>query len=140
MDGTRSIVSEVEAISQFRTSTVFSIEDPASLDSGCPEIKRRNSSMLQSIETRFAIFFFQTCVLSLATTPIAKAGRNTPSKRALRPAAIARDGLCPHSGRRRLPASPVGQCSGAFAGGRQASENPLVGSAVLAGGRPEASK
>src|SRR6185295_987114 len=93
MGGARSMVSEVEASPLFGTSTVFSIEDPASLDFGCSEIKRRNSSMLQSIETKFAIFFSKLMFFALGHDTDRKAGRNTPSKRALRPAAIARDGL-----------------------------------------------
>jgi hypothetical protein len=64
----RSVVAEVGAT----TSTDVSIEDPALPDCGCSEINRRNSSMLQSMETKFAILFFQLCSLFPAPTSIAR--------------------------------------------------------------------
>jgi hypothetical protein len=100
MGGARSMVSEVEASPLFGTSTVFSIEDPASLDFGCSEIKRRNSSMLQSIETKFAIFFSKLMFFALGHDTDRKAGRNTPIKACSETCGNRPRWAYPHSGRR----------------------------------------
>src|SRR5437016_7954048 len=65
------------------------MEDPAVSDCGCSEIKRRNSSMLQSIETKFAISIFQ--ILYPWPQHRSPGWTNAPSKLGLRPAAIAQD-------------------------------------------------
>lgn len=116
MGGARSMVSEVEASPLFGTSTVFSIEDPASLDFGCSEIKRRNSSMLQSIETKFAIFFSKLMFFALGHDTDRKAGRNTPIKACSETCGNRPRWAYPHSGRRRLPGEACRPMSGAFAG------------------------
>ena len=132
--GTRSIVSDVGAISELRTSTVFSIEDPASLDFDCSEIKRRNSSTLQSIETKFAISLLRTCVPFAPGRRIdCEAGAHAPSKRALRPAAIAQDvGLALHSSRRRLrPGQPGRSMSRDARGWGFPGQTAILASGVL---------
>src|SRR4029078_3257806 len=115
------------------TSTDVSIEDPALPDCGCSEINRRNSSMLQSMETKFAILFFQIVFFVPGPNVDREAGRNAPSKPALRTAAIAQYvGLGPHSKRRRLRPSPLCRSSRAVArGGAQPTSGVLRASAGL---------